>query len=108
MAYLLRAVEDQLNWEKACFPSWLPPGCLPSQVIVDLRANGNSLSLWEIPDGQGTVIEQVAAAIASMRAALLFAVISASGCAMPKPDSPTATPVNFSPKSKARTVPCVR
>ena len=61
MPYFLRAIYSNIHWEKTRFPSWLQEGDLPSCIIMDLRADDNALSLWEISDDESNLLDIVAA-----------------------------------------------
>ncbi len=64
MSYLLRAVHDRIYWDRDLFPKWVGPDDLPSCIVGDLQAEGNTLSVWEILDNEAN-LSQVITAIAS-------------------------------------------
>lgn len=66
MPYFLRAIHNNINWDTTQFSSWLKEGELPSCIVMDLRADDNALSLWEIQDDKSN-LPNVIAAIASNR-----------------------------------------
>jgi len=61
MPYFLRAIYNNINWDKTQFPSWLHEGELPSCIVIDLRADDNALSLWEISDDKSNLLDIIAA-----------------------------------------------
>lgn len=61
MPYLLRAIYNNVKWDKTLFPSWLTQGDLPACIIKDLKADDNALSLWEITDNKSNLLDIVAA-----------------------------------------------
>ena len=65
MPYFLRAIYNNILWDKTQFPSWLKEDELPSCIIRDLRADNNALSLWEIPDSdnESNLLDIIAAFI---------------------------------------------
>jgi hypothetical protein len=64
MAYLLRAIKNNIRWDKTQFPSWVPKEDLPSCITLDIQADNNAISLWEIPDDDAS---QIVIGIASKR-----------------------------------------
>ena len=67
MPYFLRAIYNNIKWDKTQFPSWLKEGDLPSCIIKDLRADDNALSLWEILDDKSNLLDIIAAFVSSSR-----------------------------------------
>jgi len=61
MAYFLRFIYKNLDWDKTHFSSWLKEDELPACIIKDLRADGNALSLWEISDDKSNLLDVIAA-----------------------------------------------
>ena len=61
MPYFLRAIYNNIDWDKTLFPSWLKEGELPSCIVKDLRADDNALSLWEISDDKYNLVDIIAA-----------------------------------------------
>ena len=61
MSYLLRAVHNRTNWDRSQFPEWVQEDDLPSCIISDLQADDNTLSLWEILDGEVNLSEVITA-----------------------------------------------
>lgn len=69
MSYLLRAIYNNILWDKSQFPAWINEDDLPSCIVQDLKATGNALSLWEITDDKTNLL-QVITALASTRKTL--------------------------------------
>ncbi|MBN2238176.1 MAG: hypothetical protein JW712_00240 [Dehalococcoidales bacterium] len=67
MPYFLRALYSNIKWEKTQYSSWLKEDELPSCVIRDLRADDNSLSLWEIDDDKSNLLNVVSALAAQRK-----------------------------------------
>ncbi|MFC1981339.1 hypothetical protein ACFLVN_03750 [Chloroflexota bacterium] len=61
MSYLMRAVYNRTNWDRAQFPDWVAIDDLPSSIVSDLQADNNALSLWEIQDGEFNLSEVIVA-----------------------------------------------
>lgn len=64
MPYLLRAIKNNIRWDKTQFPAWVPKEDLPSCITLDLQADNNALSLWEIPNDN---VSQIVIGIVSKR-----------------------------------------
>lgn len=69
MPYLLRAIYNNILWDKSQFPTWVDKDDLPSCIVQDLKAVDNALSLWEITDDKTNLL-QVITALASTRKTL--------------------------------------
>jgi len=61
MAYFLRFIYKNLDWNRTRFSSWLKEDELPACIIKDLRADDNALSLWEISDDKSNLLDVIAA-----------------------------------------------
>lgn len=65
MAFFLRGIR-RARWFRHPAIPWLPPGQLQADALLDLKTEGNSLSVYRIEDNRSN-LERVVAALAASR-----------------------------------------